>query len=246
VPEWNEIVRKNLRNLRVTPEQREEVAQELAGHLEDLYEQLQESGHCESEALRLTMQATGNWKELAKKIRRAKREEAVMNKRTQVLWLPGLVAFTTASILLMTLQHAVLSRPTVLLILEQIVRLRPTLWWKDQVDVIYFCWWVLLPLCGAAGAYLSRRAGGTRLACIAASLFPSIIMSFVFCFVLPVSIVLEKNTFVMQHPLYFALAFVNWTMVPGLALILGALPFLWQKPRTQDQHRMAKAAAANL
>jgi hypothetical protein len=82
---------------------------------------------------------------------------------------------------------------------------------------------------------MSRRAGGTRLACVAASLFPAIVVLCIFCFVLPVSIVVEKNTFVMQHPLYFVLAMVNWTMVPGLALILGALPFLRQPAKAQAQ-----------
>ncbi|HEY4904092.1 MAG TPA: hypothetical protein VIH89_11510 [Candidatus Sulfotelmatobacter sp.] len=136
-----------------------------------------------------------------------------MNNRTKTLWLPGLAALTAASVLLM--------------LLERIVMLQPRLWWKDSgVLAIHASWWILLPLCGAAGAYLSRRGGGQRLARLAAGLFPAIVMLCVFCFVLPVSVLIERNAFVMQHPLYFLLALINWTVVPGLALLLGTLPFL--------------------
>ena len=38
-------------------------------------------------------------------------------------------------------------------------------------------WLLSLPLCGGAGAYLSRRAGGERPACPAAGLFPVIAMT---------------------------------------------------------------------
>jgi hypothetical protein len=48
----------------------------------------------------------------------------------------------------------------------------------------------------------------------------------VFCFVLPVSVLIERNRFVMQHPLYFLLAMASWTLIPGSALLLGAVPFL--------------------
>jgi hypothetical protein len=220
VPEWNSIVRSNLKGLDLRGSESEEVAAELASHLEELYEQFLAQGSCESEAVRLTLEQTKPWQELAKNINRAKHKEDVMNNRTKTLWLPGLAAFASASILLM--------------LLERFTFLHPRLWLKDGgLLVIYFSWWILLPLCGAAGAYLSRRAGGERLARLAASLFPAIVMLCVFCFVLPVSIVIERNQFVMQHPVYFLLALVNWTIVPGFALLLGALPFLCQPAMMQ-------------
>ena len=217
------------------PREREEIAAELAGHLEELYEQLLEQGKCESEAFRLALDETTDWQELAESIVSARREEGVMNSRTKTLWLPGLVTFATSSILLMILERVIMSQPALLVTLERAIPFRPTFWWRDQVLAIFLCWWILLPLCGAAGACLSRRAGGTRLACVAASLFPAVVVLCIFCFVLPVSLVVEKNTFVARHPLYFVLAMVNWTLVPGVALILGALPFLRQSKRTQPQ-----------
>lgn len=237
MPDWKAIVARNLEEFDLELSAQDEVAIELAAHLEDRYEQLLADGMLDTDAHRLVLEETSDWQELADNIKRTEHWEDIMNRRTKILWLPGLVSFTTASILLMTLQRLVDLRPALLLSLERITGLHPTLWWKDQVDAIYLCWWVLLPLCGAAGAFLSRRSGGTRLACAAASLFPSIVMLCIFCLVLPVSIVIEKNAFVMQHPLYFVLAMVNWTMVPGLALILGALPFFRQ---TADRNRRSR------
>lgn len=210
MPDWKAIVRQKLQPLDPGASQ-QEVVSELAGHLEDLYLQFRTRGLSESEAVPLTLQETANWQELARNIERAK--EDGMNRRTKTLWLPGLVAFATASILLM--------------VLERFAYSRPRLWVKDGgMLVIYFSWWLLLPFCGAAGAYLSRRAGGPRLVCAAASLFPALVMLAVFCFVLPVSVLIERNRFVMQHPLYFLLAMASWTLIPGSALLLGAVPFL--------------------
>jgi hypothetical protein len=215
LPEWKSIVRSNLKDLDLPLCEQKEIAAELASHLEDLYEQFLAQGLSEGEALQFTLEQTTPWQDLAENINRAKRKGDVMNHRTKTLWLPGLAAFASASILLM--------------LLERFVYVRPTLWLNNGgVLVIYLSWWILLPLCGAAGAYLSRRAGGERSALLAASLFPAIVMLCVFAFVLPVSIVIERNRFVMQHPVYFLLAMVNWTVIPGLALLLGALPFLRQ------------------
>lgn len=230
MPDWKAVVVSHLKGIDLDASAQKEVVAELADHLEDRYEQFLAQGMIEADAHRLTLDEAPDWPRLVGDITRSKRREDPMNRRSRILWLPGLVAFSTASILLMILQRLTVWRPTLLLSLERIAGFRPTFWWKDQVDVIYLCWWILLPLCGAAGAYLSRRAGGTRFACIAASLFPSIVMLCIFCFVLPVSLVIDKNTVVRQHPIYFVLAMVNWTMVPGLALILGALPFLPRRP----------------
>jgi hypothetical protein len=228
VPDWKAIVAQKLKQFDLELSTDDEVAAELSAHLEDRYEQLLAQGMADTDVYQAVLEETQDWQGLACSIKRTKRMEDVMNRRTKILWLPGLVTFTTASILLMALQRLVDLHPALLLSLERITGLHPTLWWKDQVDAIYVCWWVLLPLCGAAGAFLSRRSGGSRLACVAASLFPSIVMFLVFCFVLPVNIIIGKNSFVMQHPLYFVLAMVNWIMVPGFALILGALPFFRQ------------------
>lgn len=235
MPDWKAVVVSHLKGIELDASAQQEVVTELADHLEDRYEHFLAQGMIEADAHRLTLDEIPDWPKLGGVIARSKHKEEAMNQRSKILWLPGLVAFSTASILLMILQRLTALRPALLLTLERIVGFRPTFWWRNQVDPIYFCWWVLLPLCGAAGAYLSRRAGGTRFACLASSLFPSIVMLGIFCFVLPVSLVIDKNAVVRHHPFYFVLAMVIWTVVPGLALILGALPFLPQSSQTQQQ-----------
>ena len=147
MPDWKMIVRSNLKDLDLRSGEREEIAAELASHLEDMYEQFLAQGLCESEAGRLALEETADWKKLAESITRAKRQEDVMNPRTKILWLPGFVAFATASVLLMALERVIMLRPALLVTLERAIPLRPTFWWRDQVLVIYLCWWILLPLC---------------------------------------------------------------------------------------------------
>jgi uncharacterized membrane-anchored protein len=90
----------------------------------------------------------------------------------------------------------------------------------------YIPWLLTLPFCGAAGAYLSRRSGGKRLSRLAAAVFPAIMMLAVLCLILPIGIFVERNTFIIHHLSYFAIAVLIWTVVPGAALFLGGAPFL--------------------
>jgi hypothetical protein len=210
MPDWNAEVRKNLKNLGLTPHVQEEVIAELADHLQDHYEQLRAEGIPESEALERSLEQASGWRQMSRRIRNAKHKEDGMNYRTRALWLPGLTALATASICLMVLQ---------------LTGVQPKIWWKDGgALVIHLPWLLLLPLCGAAGAYLSLRAGGRRLARLAAGLFPALVMLAVFCVFLPVGILIERNAFIIRHPVYFVLAVLNWTVVPGLALLVGAAP----------------------
>src|SRR5712691_8727872 len=105
MPNWNSIVHERLRHLGLGAEQRKEVVAELAGHLEDSYEQFRAQGIEGPEALRLTLKEHTDWQKLARKIGSAKHKEGVMNNRTKTLWLPGLVSLTAASTLLMGLER---------------------------------------------------------------------------------------------------------------------------------------------
>jgi len=141
--------------------------------------------------------------------------EDFMNQRSRTLLLPGLITLTLASVSLMVMQLFAFSTPRV--------------HWVDGGAVaIGFVWLASLLPCGALGAYLSRRAGGSRWNSIIASLFPSLIMLGVFCTVLPIGVLIERNPFILHHPRYFGLALLVWIIVPGAALLLGALPVLWR------------------
>jgi len=132
-----------------------------------------------------------------------------MNYRTKALWLPGLAALTTASVFLMVLQLS---------------SLQPRIWWKDGGGVLYIPWLILLPLCGAAGAYLSRRGGGRRWTCLLAGLFPAFVMLAALCVLLFVGLFVDRNPFITGHLVYFLLVVLNWTVLPAVPLLLGAVP----------------------
>jgi len=217
--DWNLLVREHLKNLAVKAQQQEEAISELAAHLEDLYDESRMMGMSDEQAFQRSLKQL---KALPPKaLAQAKREEKTMNHRTKALWLPGLATLTAASVFLMALQ--------------QIPRLHPGVWSRHGgALVVDLPWLLLLPACGAAGAYLSRRAGGRRYTSLVAGLFPAIVMLAVFCVFLPISVAVERNTFVIQHPLYFLLAAVNWTVIPGFALFLGVAA-VWRKSAYKEE-----------
>jgi hypothetical protein len=208
---WKSLVRRRLGRLDLPPPQQDEVVAELAAHLEDLYDQQRAQGSGDSQAIELALEEVANWRRLSKKIRRAKQEDT-MNQRTRTLWLPGLVSLSLAMALLMILQLTGVPPRFV--------------WMRSGPPVLFYSAWLFAqPLFGAIGAWLSRRAGGDRRACLAAGLFPSIVMLGLCCVGLTVKLITDRAA--LQLPLLSLLAQVCFLIVlPGLALLLGALPFL--------------------
>ncbi len=101
--EWSALVREHLGGLNLAAAQQEEIVTELAGHLEDLYEEGRAQGLYESEAIERAFDEVADWQRLARKIRRAKREEENMNNRTKRFWLPALISVIGACVFLMIL-----------------------------------------------------------------------------------------------------------------------------------------------
>ena len=214
--DWNELVRERLGRLGLDAAQREEIIAELANHLEDACEDLRARGLPESDAVEQVLNEVIDWRRLARTIRNAKREEGNMNRRTKSVWLPGLVTLALASVFLMVLE---------------IIGVHPRMWGPVGFGLpIHLPWLIAQPVFGAVGAYLSLRAGGNRRARLAAGLFPSIAMTCAFCLMLVIGFVI--GVFVRQ-PMSVGLTFVGfavvvcfWAVLPGLGLLLGALPFL--------------------
>jgi hypothetical protein len=212
--DWSALVRERLLPLDLPAKESQEVVAELAAHLEDMYEEQIGKGLSESEAGEKVMTEVARGRLLAKNIQRAKLKEGMMNTRTKQLWLPSLVSLTTAMVSLMFLT---------------LLGVQPRLFYAHfslahhAVTTLYLPWLAALPLCGAAGAYLSRRAGGERFMCLASSLFPAAALLGCFCFVLLDSIF---GTGRAITPAGFLLFVWNWVFLPGSALLLGALPFL--------------------
>ena len=215
MPDWQEMVREKLAGAAVSRRRREELISELSNHLDDLHAELLGSGVEEPEASAQCLEQIDDVQQIAAAASRSQIWEDFMNQRSRTLLLPGLITLTLASVSLMVMQLFAFSTPRV--------------HWVDGGAVaIGFVWLASLLPCGALGAYLSRRAGGSRWNSIIASLFPSLIMLGVFCTVLPIGVLIERNPFILHHPRYFGLALLVWIIVPGAALLLGALPVLWR------------------
>jgi len=214
MPDWKRIVSENMSALNLPSGAREEVITELAVHMEETYEHAHSRGLTETAALEATLQEINDWYVLAANITRAKSEDHLMNNRTRSLWLPGLASFAAASLFLLVLTQVSL-QPRYLAQLN-----------SGLGRSFYIGWLIAQVLFGALGAFLSRRAGGTRGARVIAATFPAIVMFGLWAIWIPVSAFVEHNAFVVQHPLYYARGFFPWVVLPGMALLLGAAPFL--------------------
>jgi len=100
MPDWNALVRERLGAVDSSSAEDAEIVAELAAHLEDVYEELLGKGMCESDAIGRALGDVGAWRGLAGRIRRAKGEE-IMNRRTKMLWLPGLIGLTASMVWLL-------------------------------------------------------------------------------------------------------------------------------------------------
>jgi hypothetical protein len=234
MPDWREIVRPRLTPLGLDAKREEEVISELAGHLEDLYEDLVRQSKSESEAAEFALSTPADWDETRREIQAAANEEVIVNYRLgpagkhrfRTLWLPGACTIALSGILLRLLQMP--SAPL------------PHIFWPqhDMPFVFYWQWLVCLPLVGAIGAYWSRHAGGKLLeralaassTAVAPMCFPGLFFPFALVF-----------RWIIYHsaPLVPAALFLlGWVVLPEAALLLGALPFL-----RGDAGESAQAAA---
>ena len=125
----------------------DEVISELAAHLEETYENALAVTKNENDAIQLALGEVEDWRALGARIQCARSAGGPMNYRTKSLWMPALACITYSSLAMMLLQFA---------------EVRPQLvWTKPVAFFLYWPWLGMLPFCGALGAWLSRRAGGS-------------------------------------------------------------------------------------
>lgn len=206
---WQKVVREHLKACQMPGAPFDEIVAELAAHLEESYENRCSHGLTEANALAETLQELDACDALVKAIRRKSREE-LMNYRTRTLWIPAMITLLGASLSLMILQKT---------------GFRPNLIWKGPIAVLFYVPWLAsLPLAGAAGAYLAQRAHApiSRRMLVATS--PALLLLVVMSIILPLDMIVDG--FWWLRLVYFAVAVLNWVVVPGVALLLGALPFL--------------------
>jgi hypothetical protein len=211
MPDWDALVRDKLRSLDLPPKHRQEVIAELAAHLEDLYQEKLGQGISEREAEEEVVNEV-SWPSLAKRIHRAKLKEEIMNDgtmndRTRHFWLPGLVSLTSAMILLA---------------IPIAISMQPRFLGRSPLEMVLLPWLLVLPLCGASGAYLSRRGGGNPRARLVAGLFPTIALLALG------SILVVTRLLTFAHPewWYGSVALAVGIIFPSVFLLIGAAPFL--------------------
>jgi hypothetical protein len=242
MPDWQALVSARLGPLDGDERQRAEIIGEVAGHLEDEYVERCARGLAESAAMEETLAQVADWEELARQIRLAKRAEGIMNKRTKGYWLPGLVCFTASMVWLMILELSVPIQlpwypracfaPSQVGIAHSLCGMWDTQLQIYTLAVPYALWLLTQPIFGALGAYLSRRGGGERRARLVAGVFPALMFLFSLGVVGVIAVFVERNQFVLNHRLYFGTMIFPWVIFPGLALVLGVLPFL-REPRRE-------------
>lgn len=204
---WSGLVREHLHSLDLPAQEEQQVVAELAAHLEDLYEEQIGKGLSELEAYQKTLDEVFGMRRLARTIQRAKDEEKIMNTRTKQFWLPSLVSLATAMSLLAILIQ---------------ISLQPRFLGRTPLQMVLLPWLALLPFCGAAGAYLSRRGGASLPARLVSGLFPMIVMfSVVGTLIVTRLIVLAR-----PHLPFISIWIALGIILPSAALLIGTAPFL--------------------
>jgi hypothetical protein len=212
MPDWKKLVREHIASSALAAASREEVVSELAAHLEEAYEASLLQGLTEKSAVEFTLQEVDDWHALAARIQRARSEENPMNNRTRSLWLPAMANLIVA--------------PGLLMILQKLAVQPRVLWIGDMAMVLYLPWLVALPIFGALGAFLAKRAHARFVNRLIVGLSPALAVLGAFALVLPVSLVVDSHR-LRDFPFsYFALTIFNWVVLPALALLIGTLPFL--------------------
>jgi hypothetical protein len=222
MPDWEALVSEQFAAISLEPEERGEVIAELAGHLEETFEQLRRQGLTEERAAERALSQVKNWQSLRRKIQKARMKEDVMTDRVKQVWLPGFLTLFLSLMLLMLIQFF---GPQPLIV--------STSGWRmtAPVAVIYVPWLFSLLVIGAMGAYLAGRAEASPRAVLLSILFPVLPYSVFFVIWIPVSLILDDhighNT--MRSALLIGL--VAWVVLPGVALLAGGLPVQILKSR---------------
>ncbi|HKI11556.1 MAG TPA: hypothetical protein VKA02_05530 [Candidatus Acidoferrum sp.] len=221
MPDWLAYVNDRLGHLAISQAESSQVREELAAHLEDNYLSLRAQGISESDAVRLTRDQVSSWQELRRDILAAK-SEAFMQNRVSQLWIPGLVTLFSAYAVLALMQlaglRAMVSHPG-----------------EPRGIVLYLPWMLSLPLIGAIGAYLSRRAQASGWRVYFAASLPALALGVFFLLIFPLAFVLDPHVPFRIKGTALAAMMVNWVILPAFALCLGvALQSLRKTPEARS------------
>jgi len=86
----------------------------------------------------------------------------------------------------------------------------------------YTLWLLVLPLAGARGAYLSKRAGGSRRVALLSSIFPVLFYAVVFQIAIPIGFAIGHLPPSTLGIVFLSMS-IGWVLAPGVALLAGGL-----------------------
>ena len=219
MPDWEALVGERLADSSLAPEERHEVIVELAGHLEETFEQLRRHGFSEEAAIEHALSQVKNWQSLRQKIQQARMKEDVMTDRVKQVWLPGFLTLFLSVMLLMVNEFIGIRFG-----IEPLIVSAHGSGLKAPVAVIYVPWLVSLLLIGAMGAYLAGRAGASPRAALLSIMFPVLPHSIFFVIWIPVSLILGDHISHNTMPSALLMGLIGWVVLPGVALLAGGLP----------------------
>jgi hypothetical protein len=210
-----------------------EILRELSEHVEDDVATLESQGLTSAEATRRALGSVHDWRQLGKAILAAEMEET-MNHRTRALWLPALGAVFASSALTAIIQ--VCAPLTHAPWLNPLITVRPGYFpWYE----LLLPWVALQPLVGAVGASWSRRADGSLREQLIAALAPAIpyiallLIRVVLTILQMLLVAMHRSGHLSGRVILLNLAFsASWALLPALALLIGAAPFL-RRPQPQ-------------
>jgi hypothetical protein len=205
------FVQVQLAGLPLSPGTKADVVDELAGHLEEVYEGHRHQGMTEKLAAQRAMGQVTDWNALERHIRKAKEREDLMHNRVRRLWFPRFLTMT-------------LSAGLLLVLLKLGLQPRMVSWGGADTVLFYVPWLLTLPLFGALGAYISLRAGGSARAILFSGIFPMLSLAACFFVILPLSFVLDRSASFQPTLAGFLGLLLSWVVAPGAALLIGALP----------------------
>lgn len=212
--DWRVIVARQLDHLSLDPDEKVEVIDEVAAHLEEAFEDMRRCGLKEDDAVRRTLAQAGNWRTLRRNVLFAKRGGPLMGTRMRQLWAPGLLAMAISTALLFGFLKFGFS-PRIL-------------YWKGPGSILLYVPWLLsLPVLGAIAACFSSREGGSRRTILLASVFPALAFAVAILLMFPIGLVIERIIGIPVDFIWVATAIltegIGWILVPGAALLAGGL-----------------------
>lgn len=227
---WEALVSSRLGSVRLCAEAEREVVRELASHFSEIYDDARARGASEGSARDQALDSVRDWRRLARDVRREKETLMTMTPFRRRVILPGLVAVLLSAIALTI--TSVLHRMGN----QQVFHPIPMNY--GLYAVFNLPWLISLPVAGAAGAWLSRRAGGSAWQRLTAAMFPGLIYLAVIAFAMVIGLAVQLVLMLLgryqgDHASATVWAarltsmFLPWIVAPALSSLIGALPFLW-------------------